>query len=283
MTLVVVLCLCWGFNQPAIKLALPDVPPLLQCAIRSAFATLIVAAWCRLRGIRMTARDGTLFAGVIAGLLFGLEFLLIYRGLLYTTASRAVLFIYLAPFFVVIGARLFLPGDRFGPMQWIGLLLSFLGMVLAFGLPAPAADPRQLIGDLMMVAAALAWAATTLVIKASSLNRIASEKVLLYQIAICVPVVGLGALLLGERIAAMPGPVALGSLVYQTLVVSFTFSAWFALIVRYSASRLSAFTFLTPLFGVAAGHLVLGDPLTPGFVLAVVLVAAGLILVNRPR
>lgn len=283
MTLVVVLCLCWGFNQPAIKLALPDVPPLLQCAIRSAFATLIVAAWCRLRGIRMTARDGTLLAGVIAGLLFGLEFLLIYRGLLYTTASRAVLFIYLAPFFVVIGARLFLPGDRFGPMQWIGLLLSFLGMVLAFGLPAPAADPRQLIGDLMMVAAALAWAATTLVIKASSLNRIASEKVLLYQIAICVPVVGLGALLLGERIAAMPGPVALGSLVYQTLVVSFTFSAWFALIVRYSASRLSAFTFLTPLFGVAAGHLVLGDPLTPGFVLAVVLVAAGLILVNRPR
>ena len=81
----------------------------------------------------------------------------------------------------------------------------------------------------------------------------------------------------------MPGPVALGSLVYQTLVVSFTFSAWFALIVRYSASRLSAFTFLTPLFGVAAGHLVLGDPLTPGFALAVVLVAAGLILVNRPR
>ena len=283
MATAVALCLCWGFNQPAIKLAIPDVPPLLQCAIRSALATLIVAVWAQLRGVALTARDGTLIPGLVCGLLFGIEFLLIYRGLLYTTASRAVLFIYLAPFFVVIGARPFLPGDRFGVMQWLGLLLSFLGMVLAFGLPTPAADPRQLIGDLMMVAAALAWAATTLVIKASALNRIASEKVLLYQIAVCVPVVGIGALIFGERIAAFPGPVALGSLTYQTLVVSFTFSAWFALIVRYSASRLSAFTFLTPLFGVAAGHLVLGEPLTPAFALAVALVAAGLILVNRSR
>ena len=64
---------------------------------------------------------------------------------------------------------------------------------------------------------------------------------------------------------AMPSAVALGSLAYQTVwVVSITFALWFALIVRYSASRLSAFTFLTPLFGVAAGHLVLGEPLTPG-------------------
>ena len=283
MAVVIGLCLCWGFNQVAIKLAIGDVPPLIQCAIRTGAAAVIVAFVARLRGIPLTARDGTLGAGLICGLLFGIEFLLIYRGLLYTTASRASLFIYLAPFFVVLGARLFLPADRFGAMQWTGLLLSFAGMVLAFGLPTPAADPRQLVGDLMMVAAAIGWAATTLIIKASALNRIASEKTLLYQLAVCVPVVALGALVFGERLTAMPGPVALGSLVYQTLVVSFTFALWFALIVRYSASRLSAFTFLTPLFGVAAGHLVLGEPLTPAFALAVILVAAGLVLVNRPR
>jgi len=55
------------------------------------------------------------------------------------------------------------------------------------------------------------------------------------------------------------------------------------LVVRCSAARLSVFTFLTPLFGVAAGHLVLGEPLTPAFAVAVALVAAGLLLVNRPR
>jgi drug/metabolite transporter (DMT)-like permease len=283
MVLVVLLCTIWGFNQVAVKLALPDIPPLTQCAIRTTLATLIVLAWMRLRGLPIAARDGTLVSGVIVGALFGLEFLLIYRGLLYTTASRASLFIYLAPFFVVIGARWLLPGDRFGPMQWLGLSLSFAGMVIAFGLPTPAADPRQLVGDLMMVAAALAWALTTLTIKASALNRISAEKTLVYQLVVAIPMLAIGALAFGERIAPAPSALALGSIVYQTLVVSLTFAAWFALIVKFSASRLSAFTFITPLCGVLAGHLVLGDPMTPAFALAVVLVAAGLVLVNRPR
>ena len=283
MALVVLFCLAWGFNQVAVKLALADVPPLIQCSIRTALAALILLAVMRWRGQPIAARDGTLAAGLVAGALFGLEFLLIYRGLVYTTASRAVLFIYLAPFFVVIGARLFLPGDRFGALQWTGLLLSFAGMLIAFGIPAPSADPRQILGDVMMVGAAAAWAATTLVIKASSLSRISSEKTLLYQLAVCIPITAIGALVFGERITVMPSAVALGSLTYQTLVVSLTYAAWFALIVKYSASRLSAFTFLTPLCGVAAGHLVLGDPLTPAFALAVALVAAGLVLVNRPR
>jgi drug/metabolite transporter (DMT)-like permease len=283
MVLVVFLCMIWGFNQPAIKLALPDVPPLTQCVIRSFLGMLILLGWMRLRGLRIAAADGTLVAGLVTGALFGLEFLLIYRGLLYTTASRAVLFIYLAPFLVVLGGHWLFPGDRFGPLQWIGLLASFAGMLIAFGVPAPAADPNQLLGDLMMVAAAAAWAATTLVIKASSLIRISAEKTLLYQLAVGVPIFGLGALAFGERVIGIPSPVAIGSLIYQTLVVSTTFIAWFALIVRFSASRLSAFTFLTPIFGVAAGHLVLGDPLTPAFALAVLRVAGGLILVNRPR
>ena len=283
MVLVVFICFAWGFNQPAIKLAIHDVPPLTQCAIRSALATLMVLGLMRLRGLPVMARDGTLTAGLVAGALFGFEFLLIYRGLLHTTASRAVLFIYLAPFFVAVGARWFFPGDRFGLLQWLGLLMAFVGMAVAFGVPAPASSPDQLLGDLMMAAAAAAWAATTLVIKASSLSRISPEKTLLYQLVVCVPIVAVGAVVFGERVAAMPSAVALGSLAYQTIVVGMTFSLWFALIVKFSASRLSAFTFLTPLFGVAAGHLVLGEPLTPAFAVAVILVAAGLILVNRPR
>jgi drug/metabolite transporter (DMT)-like permease len=283
MVLVVFICLTWGFNQPAIKLAIHDVPPLTQCAIRSSLATLILLGLMRWRGLPIAARDGTLAAGLIAGLLFGVEFLLIYRGLLYTTASRAVLFIYLAPFFVVIGARWLFPGDRFGLMQWLGLLMAFVGMVVAFGVPAPATEPGQLLGDVMMAFAAVSWAATTLIIKSSALARVSPEKTLLYQLVVCVPIVALGALVFGERITAMPSVVALGSLAYQTIVVGTTFSLWFALIVKFSASRLSAFTFLTPLFGVAAGHLVLGEPLTPAFALAVLLVAAGLVLVNRPK
>jgi len=284
MASTVFLCITWGFNQPAIKLAiLEGVPPLLQCAIRSALGMLIVLAIMRARGLPVMTRDGTLGAGIAVGILFGLEFLLIYRGLVYTTASRATLFIYLAPFFVVLGARWLFPSDRFRLMQWAGLVLAFAGMVTAFGVPAPASSPHQLLGDLMMAGAAAAWAATTLVIKASSLSRISPEKTLLYQVAVCVPMVAVGAWVFGERMTAMPSTVALGSLAYQTVVLGTTFSLWFALIVKYSASRLSAFTFLTPLFGVAAGHFLLGEPLTPAFAVAVALVAVGLILVNRPR
>lgn len=284
MALIVFLCFTWGFNQVAVKLALPEVAPLLQCTIRTALATLIVLLWMWLRGLPVTARDGTLVPGIIAGILFGAEFLFIYRGLLYTTASRAVLFIYLAPFIVAIGARLFLPGDRFGLMQWAGLLLSFIGIVIAFGVPAPSSDPHQLFGDLMMLGAAVTWAATTLVIKGSVLTSVSPEKTLLYQTVICVPMTGLGALIFGEPWPSALSAVAVGSLTYQTLVVGLTYISWFALIAAFSASRLSAFTFLTPLFGVGAGHLVLGEPLTPAFLVAVALVALGLVLVNRaPR
>jgi drug/metabolite transporter (DMT)-like permease len=216
--------------------------------------------------------------------LFGLEFLLIYRGLVWTSASRAALFLYTAPFFVVLGARWFLPGDRFDRWQWAGLFLSFAGIIVAFGVPTPGGDPRELIGDVMLVLAAAAWAATTVVIKATSLARVAFEKTLLYQLMVSAPMLAICAQLFGERVTGTPSPVAIGSLVYQTFWVSaVTYLAWFALIQRYSASRLSAWTFLTPLFGVAAGHLVLGDPLTPAFAAAVALVVGGLVLVNRPR
>lgn len=282
-TLMVMLCLSWGFNQVAVKLAIHDIPPLTQATIRSVVAVVFVAAWCKLRGMPLFVRDGSLVAGLAAGVGFGFEFILIYWGLAYTTATRAVLFIYLAPFFVVLGARIFLPADRFSAYQWFGLVLSFAGMLLAFGVPTPALDPRQALGDVMMVGAALFWSFTTIVIK-SGLRSISSEKVMLYQLVVSAPMLAVCALLAGERISRAPSAIALGSLAYQTIwVVSITFVIWFALVVRYSANRLSAFTFLTPLFGVAAGHFVLGEPLTPAFGAAVALVAAGLVLVNRAR
>jgi drug/metabolite transporter (DMT)-like permease len=282
--ITVVLCLSWGVNQVAVKLAIPEIPPLIQSAVRSAVAAGIVALWARGRDLPLFKHDGTLVAGLIAGVLFATEFILIYRGLIFTTAARAVLFIYLAPFFVVIGSRWLLSGDSFRRGQWVGLLLSFSGIVIAFGIPTPAADPQQIIGDIMMVGAAGAWAATTLVIKASALNRVSAEKTLLYQLVVSAPLLAAAAALLGEHLSAVPSIVALGLLGYQIVwVVSVTFLAWFALIIRYSASRLSVFTFLTPLFGVAAGHFILGDPLTPAFALAAAMVAGGLVLVNWPR
>jgi drug/metabolite transporter (DMT)-like permease len=281
---IVFLCLCWGFNQVMVKLALADIPPFTQAWVRSAIGAFIIWGYARARGISLDMRDHTLKAGIAAGLLFGIEFVLIYRGLLYSTASRASLFIYCAPFTVVLGSHFLVPNDRFRWTQWAGLLMSFAGLVLAFGMPTPAANANQLLGDVMFLCAGIAWGLTTLVIKSSSLAQTAPEKTLQYQLLISTVMLAAFAWMYGERVTHVPGAMALWSMAYQTFfVVAISMLIWFTMVARYSASRLSSFTFLTPLFGVFAGHLVLGDPITPAFAGAVALVIGGLILVNRPR
>ena len=276
-----VLCLGWGFNQVAVKLALPGVPPLTQAAIRALGAACIVALWARVCGVPLTIRDGTLRPGLATGVLVAVQLLLLYRALAWTTASRAVLFLYTAPLFVALATRCTRPGDRFDLIQWAGLALSFAGIVIAW-LPAPTADPLEAVGDAMVLGAAVTWAATTLVINASLLHRAPFEKVLLYQLAVAGPLLALGAFVLGERIVPAPSALALGALLYQTVVVSgVSYLAWFALTRRYPAGLLSWFIFLVPFFGVAAGHLVLGERLTQAFMAGMAMVTGGLALLNR--
>jgi drug/metabolite transporter (DMT)-like permease len=281
--LMLVLCLSWGFNQIAIKLALPDIPPMLQAMIRSIGALPVLLLIARLRGVKIFASDGTLGAGLFAGLLFGLEFVLIYRGLLLTSASRAVVFVYTAPFFVALGSYQFL-GERLRPSQWAGLALSFAGVALAIGVPQADVDAGVLWGDLMVVGGGALWAATTLLVKATSLLRAPPEKALGYQVAVSIPILGFSAWVSGETITRVPGPLALSLVACQAVwVVGLTYLLWFALVKTYSASKLSAFTFITPLFGVVASYFIMHDALTLTFGAAALLVIAGLYLVNRPN
>lgn len=280
--LMLMLCLSWGFNQIAVKLALPDIPPMLQAMIRSAVALPVILCIGWLRGVRFFRRDGTLYAGLFAGLLFGLEFVLIFRGLLLTSASRAVVFLYSAPFFVALGSYQFL-GERLTALQWGGLGLSFAGVALAIGIPQPNVDASVLLGDLLVVGGGALWAATTLVAKGTALRNAAAEKALGYQVALSIPILGLAAWLSGETITHMPGALAISVLAYQAIwVVGLTFVLWFGLVKTYSASKLSAFTFITPLFGVAASYFIMHDTLTLAFGAAALLVIAGLYLVNKP-
>ena len=280
--LMLMLCLSWGFNQIAVKLALPDIPPMLQATIRSAGALPVLLLIARLRGVKLFARDGTLGAGLFAGVLFGLEFVMIYRGLLLTSAARAVVLLYTAPFFVALGSDQFL-GERLRPWQWGGLALSFAGVALAIGVPQPDVDASVLLGDLLIVGGAAMWAATTLIVKATPLLRAPPEKALGYQVALSIPILGLAAWISGETLRRVPGPLALSLMAYQAVwVVGLTFLLWFGLVRTYSASKLSAFTFITPLFGVVASYFIMHDTLTPVFGAAALLVIAGLYLVNRP-
>src|SRR5712671_3025794 len=280
---MLMLCLSWGFNQIAVKLALPDIPPMLQATIRSAGALPVLLLIARLRGATIFKRDGTLRAGLFAGVLFGIEFVLIYRGLLFTSASRGVVFIYTAPFFVAFGSYLFL-GERLRGSQWGGLALCFAGVALAIGVPQANVDANVLIGDLLIVAGGAMWAVTTLLVKATALIKAPAEKGLGYQVALSIPILGFAAWISGERITHVPGLLSLSLLAYQAIwVVGLTFLLWFVLVKSYSASKLSAFTFITPLFGVVASYFIMHDTLTLAFGAAALLVIAGLYLVNRPE
>jgi drug/metabolite transporter (DMT)-like permease len=190
-------------------------------------------------------------------------------------------FLYTAPFFVAFGSFLFL-GERLRASQWGGLALCFAGVALAIGIPQADVDANVLLGDLMVVGGGALWGASTLVVKATALIKAPAEKGLAYQVALSVPILGLAAWIFGENLTRVPGPLALSLMVYQAVwVVGLTFLIWFELVKSYSASKLSAFTFITPLFGVLASYFILHDTMSVAFGAAALLVIAGLYLVNR--
>ena len=282
--MLVLCCFLWGLNQVAAKVAMPEVPALWQAAARSSLGALLVWGWTRMRGITMFARDGTLRGGLLAGALFGVEFLCIFIGLQYTTASRMVVFIYISPFVVALGMPFISRSERLTRLQVIGLLIAFAGVAWAFeeGFNAPAAGPRQLLGDALGVVAGVLWGATTLAIRGSKLSSASAEKTLLYQLAVSGVMLTLAALASGARLPATLSALAWGSLAFQVVIVTaFSYLLWFWLIGHYPATRLASFTLLTPVFGLVLGALLLGEPITTRLVIALIAVAAGIVLVNR--
>lgn len=281
-SLMVLLTALWGFQQVAIKLTAPDVSLVMQAALRTILAAALLLAWARWRGIALFSHDGTLAAGIGAGLLFGGEFVFIYAGLEHTAASRMVVFIYLAPIVTALGVHWWVPGEHLVRGQWLGVALAFGGVALAFGDGFIAAQGATLLGDLCGVVAAVLWGATTVLIRTTSLSRATAAKTLFYQLAVAVPVLLAASLLLGEPGIVALTPFALASLAYQGAIVAFaSYLAWFWLLTRYLAGRLAVFSFMTPLFGVLAGVVVLGERLTPTFAAAALFVGAGIVLVNR--
>jgi len=219
---------------------------------------------------------------VLAGVLFGGEFVFIYAGLGHTAASRMVVFIYLAPVFTALGLHALVPGERLAPMQWVGVALAFAGVALAFSGGFAAAGGGTWLGDLFGVIGAALWGATTVLIRATKLARITATKTLLYQLVVSALMLPLASIALGERGVIAVTPLAVASLAYQGAIVAFaSYLAWFWLLTRYLAARLAVFSFLTPLFGVLAGVLVLGESLSPSFAAAALLVGTGIVLVNR--
>ncbi len=278
---VVFLCASWGLNQVTAKIAMVDISPMMQATLRSLGGTIVLGAWALWRDPDLFRRDGTLWPGIASGIAFGAEFVALFIGLQFTTASHAILFLYSAPFVVALVLPWMTPSERLTRLQWIGLGLSFVGVAVALRVSTSSRD--QLIGDTLCLIAGVLWGATTLIMKGTKLRFVRPEKTLLYQLAISVFVLGGFAILRDEHLPTQISTLTAIAFAYQTLwVVCLTFVLWFWMVKTYRAGELSAFTFLTPLFGAAAGHFILGDEITLGFAAAVALVAVGILMVNWP-
>lgn len=282
---MVLLCATWGIQSVATKWLIPQVSPLMQGAIRSLVACVCVVAYAQVRGICLITRE-TAWAGLAAGVLFGSEFVFVYAGLTYTSVSHSVVFVYLAPVLTALGLALFLPSERLRTLAWIGIALAFGGVAVAFseklGVPSVAGD-RMWFGDLLSVISAFLWAATTIVIRATSLSNAPAAQTLFYQLAVSAVILPVASVAVGEPGIIHIDAAALGILAFQGIIVAFlSYLAWFWLLTQYSASRMSVFGFLTPLFGVIGGATFLSEPISATFLSAALLVLLGIVLVNWP-
>jgi drug/metabolite transporter (DMT)-like permease len=279
--LMLLLTISWGMNQVAMKVSNSGYNPMFSVFVRAAGGGLLVYLWCRWRGIALFSRDGTLWAGLATGLLFAAEFMLIFAGLEYTSAARIALMVNTMPFWTLVGAH-FLLGERVSARKLAGLGLAFAGVIVIFGDGLSLPGPDAIWGDLLCLAGGMLWAASILVIRATRLSDASAEKTLLYQLAVsavaALPVIPFYGPILREVTAT-----ATAALAFQTIfVVAFTYVLWFWMVRRYPASGLASFTFLSPAFGVILAWLLLGEPLTVRILGALALIAAGLVLVNRP-
>ena len=282
---MLLLCVCWGFQQIAIKLVADDVAPIMQIGLRSTFAALVLAVVVWRREGWRAFTDGTALPGLIVGLLFAGEFLFVAQGLVYTTASHMSVFLYTAPIFAALGLHWLLPEERMKPLQWLGVAIAFCGIAVAFlgkggGQAGHAGAANMLLGDAMGLLAGLLWGATTVAIRKTSLSEAAPAKTLFYQMAVaCVGLLAFAVATGHHGIRYTPGAVA--SVAFQSVVVALSsYLAWFWLLRRYLASRLSILSFMTPLFGVSFGVLILDEQLDAGFVAGAVMVLAGITLVS---
>ncbi|WP_322994510.1 DMT family transporter [Castellaniella sp.] len=280
---MLLLCLIWAMQQIALKATAQDFSPVFQIALRTAAGGVLVGAFMAWQGQALGAALRCWRPGVVAGSLYALEFVLLGESLRFTTAGHVVVLLYTAPIFAALGLHWKLPEERLAWVQWLGVVLAFTGVGLAFLIrePGQAVDPTAMLwGDFLALLGGAAWGATTVVVRVTPLAELPASHTLMYQLVVGAAWLLLMAVLLGQT-HFNPTALVWASLTFQTLFVAFiSYLTWFWLLRKYLASRLGVFSFLTPLFGVVLGAWLLDEPIGKGFLLGALLVVLGVVLLS---
>ena len=278
-SLVLMLCLIWGFQQVAMKGVAADMAPVMQLAVRFGAASIFFGIWVLMREGRRALLDGTLASGVLLGLLFSLEFIFMGQSLLHTTAAHTIVFLYTAPIFSALGLRM-LPEERLDALQWAGIGVAFAGIAVAFLGFGGRSAVELLVGDVLGLLGGMSWGFSNVVLRRGRVGGASTAKTVFYQVAMAAILLGVFAAATGQT-AFTPSTLMIAALVFQTVIISIaTYVVWFWLLRHYLISRLMLLSLLTPLFGVMFGALLLADPVSLRFALGAALVLMGVLIVN---
>ncbi|MEM8536961.1 MAG: DMT family transporter [Pseudomonadota bacterium] len=269
-----------AFNQVVIKVTNGGLQPVFFAGLRSAGAVACIWAYLRWRGIPLQFAPGTRVAGFIMGAVFAFEFLCLFIALDLTAVSRASVIFYSMPVWLAIMAHFIMPDDKITPVKAVGLALAMGGVAVAILTRGDSAG--SLWGDLAALGSAIAWAVTAMIAKASPMARVRPEIQLFWQVGVSAPILMVAALFFGPLIRDL-APIHVAGLAFQiVVVVSAGFIFWLWLLSIYPASGVASFSFLSPVLAVFLGWLLLGEAIGPSLIVALILVAVGLLLINRP-
>lgn len=281
--LMILFCAILGMQQIVIKAAAFDMSPVLQIAIRSGVAALFIGLYLFMKEIPLLPSRGKCLAGLTAGVLFTAEYLFIAEGLRFTSASHMVTMLYTAPAFAALGLHFLIREERLHLVQWIGMFLAFSGVAIALydkGVSFPSVSSNaMLLGDFLGLLAGISWGATTVVVR-TKLSEIPATQTTFIQLLTCFCILFPVAILIGQGSFSMTSIVWI-SLLFQILMVCIVgMLLWFWLLTVYPASQLGALSFLTPVFGIIFGVVLLGESVEPKFILGATMVLAGTALVS---
>ncbi|MEM1198577.1 MAG: DMT family transporter [Pseudomonadota bacterium] len=280
-TLLVSSALLLGLNQVLIKMVNAGLQPVFQVGLRSACAIIPVVGFALIARRKLSVTDGSFWPGVICGLLFAAEFILLFQALEFTTVARASIMFYTMPFWLAVAAHYLIPGERLSRYKVFGLLLAICGIVLAFYDPSESAGEKALLGDLMCLAGAFLWGGIPLMVRTTRLAKSTPEMQLVYMVGVSAIVVLPMSPLFGDLIRDLT-PTLIAIFAVQVLfVVSTAFLTWFWLLKIYPAAKVASYSFLSPLFGVFFGWLILGEHITIWILLALAMVSVGIVFVNK--
>lgn len=280
---LIIFALFLAFNQVVIKITNEGFQPVFFAAVRSFGSALLVGGWIALRGgsVRLERRHIGPALGI--GAVFAVEFLCLFAALDLTTVTRSSIIFYTMPVWLSLAAHFLLSGERITRARAIGLALAFCGMAWAMGARGSGGGAEgALLGDMLALGGAIGWAGIALIARGTALRELRPQVQLFYQLSVSAPILFVAAFAFGPFLRE-PEAIHVAGLAFQIVLVSgAAFLAWLWLLSIYPASGVASFSFLSPVFGIVLGHVILGESAGPALLGAGALVAAGLVLINRP-